>query len=393
MKIEKIEIHNFKTFKNAKFEKLGKMCVIVGPNGSGKTTFFDVFGFLKDSLTHNVSVALNRRGGFNEVKSRDSKSDIISFEIKFREPSGKLVTYRLEIGNRKGKTIVVREILKFRRGSKGQPWHFLDFSEGKGTAITNEDDYNGMKDIEMERENQELDSNDILAIKGLGQFSRFRVVSLFRKMIENWHVSDFHITAARSVQDDGYSEHLSEQGENLPLVTKFIYENYRDIFNKILVKMSERVPGIKKVEAKATEDGRIVLKFQDGSFKDPFIARYVSDGTIKMFAYLILLYDPSPHNLLCIEEPENQLYPQLMLELSEEFKNYANKGGQIFVTTHSPDFLNGIDLKEIYWLEKKDGFSKVHKASEQRELLKLIKEGDKPGLLWKQRLFKGANLK
>ena len=211
-------------------------------------------------------------------------------------------------------------------------------------------------------------------------------------MIENWHVSDFHITAARSIQDDGYAEHLSEQGENLPLVAKYIYENHREKFDEILVKMSERVPGVKQVEAKPTEDGRIVLKFKDGSFKDPFIARYVSDGTIKMFAYLILLYDPNPHNLLCVEEPENQLYPQLMVELSEEFRDYANRGGQIFVTTHSPDFLNGIELDEIYWLEKVNGYSKVHKASEHEELVKLINEGDKPGILWKQKLFKGANI-
>lgn len=52
--------------------------------------------------------------------------------------------------------------------------------------------------------------------------------------------------------------------------------------------------------------------FQDGSFKTPFLDRYVSDGTIKMFAYLVLLYDPRPHPLLCVEEPENQLYPKLM---------------------------------------------------------------------------------
>ena len=100
--------------------------------------------------------------------------------------------------------------------------------------------------------------------------------------------------------------------------------------------MGQRVPGVTQVEAKATEDGRLVLRFKDGTFRDPFIARYVSDGTIKMFAYLILLHDPKPHPVLAVEEPENQLYPRLLKELVEEFRNYAVRGGQVFVSTHSP---------------------------------------------------------
>ena len=76
--------------------------------------------------------------------------------------------------------------------------------------------------------------------------------------------------------------------------------------------MRARVPGVDAVETKVTEDGRLVLRFKDGSFKDPFIARHVSDGTIKMFADLLLLHDPKPHPLVAVEEPENQLYPALL---------------------------------------------------------------------------------
>ena len=106
-----------------------------------------------------------------------------------------------------------------------------------------------------------------------------------------------------------------------------------------------------------------------------------------MFAYLVLLHDPKPFNLVCIEEPENQLYPSLMEELSEEFNEYANRGGQIFVTTHSPDFLNGVDIRNIYILDKKNGVTTVRKASDDKEIMALIEEGDKPGYLWKQKLL------
>ena len=210
-------------------------------------------------------------------------------------------------------------------------------------------------------------------------------------MIENWHVSDFHIQDARPSQEAGVAEHLSQTGENLPLVTQFLYEHHQKLFTKILSKMSQRVPGVQDVQAEQTIDGRVVLKFQDGAFKDPFVARYVSDGTIKMFAYLVLLHDPQPHPLLCIEEPENQLYPTLLHELAEEFRSYAQRGGQVMVSTHSPDFLNAANLDEVFWLVKKQGYTEIHRAAESELLTNLTAEGDPLGHLWKQGLFEEAN--
>jgi len=388
MRIETIEIRNYRLFRDTKLTDLPRLAVIVGANGSGKSTLFDVFSFLKESLTQNVAAAVARRGGFRELISR-GETGPISITVKFRESGRRLATYQLDIAEDAGRPVVDREILRFRRGQYGQPWHFVDFSRGHGVAITNESSY-GEEGAEAERKEHVLDDPSVLAIKGLGQFKEFRVVAEFRSMIENWHISDFHINSARPSSEAGYAEHLSTLGDNIAQVAQFLFENHPDRFNRVLRAMSERVPGVSRVEAKPTEDGRLVLRFQDGSFKDPFIARYVSDGTIKMFAYLVLLYDPKPHPLLAIEEPENQLYPELLHELVEEFRDYARRGGQVFVSTHSPDFLNGANLDEIYWLVKKDGFTTARRASESETLRNLVEEGDLPGVLWKQGLFEGA---
>lgn len=391
MQIESIEIRNYRLFRLAELKDLPRLTIVVGANGSGKSTLFDVFSFLKEALAQNVASAVARRGGLRELVSRGEKGPI-GIMVKFRESGGRLATYQLEIGEDAGRPVVVREVLKFRRGQYGQPWHFVDFSKGKGTAITNESAY-GQEGVEADRKEYVLDDPGVLAIKGLGQFKEFRVVAEFRSLIENWHISDFHIGDARPSAEAGYAEHLSTRGDNIAQVAQYLYENYPDRFEKVLQAMKERVPGVSKVEAKPTEDGRLVLRFQDGTFKDPFIARYVSDGTIKMFAYLVLLYDPKPHPLLAVEEPENQLYPELLYELIEEFRDYARRGGQVFVSTHSPDFLNGAQLEEIYWLVKEDGFTTVRRASESDLLRKLAAEGDLPGALWKQGLFEGAGLK
>lgn len=393
MRIESLSLRNFKAFRHAELKKIPGMSVLVGANGSGKSTLFSVFGFLKDALTDNVHVALTKLGGsrgFSEVRSRNADGPI-EIELKFREKEGApLTTYYLAIDERAGRPVVAREVLKYRRAVRGKPWHFLDFEAGKGFAVTNEPDM-VTEETDLVREEHTLKSPDILAVKGLAQFEKFPASRALGDLIENWHLSDFHIQRARPERDAGYAEHLSREGDNLSLVVEYLYKRHEDVFNRILARMKERVPGISSIEPKVTEEGRILLRFQDGAFEDPFLARNVSDGTIKMLAYLVLLYDPKPHPLLCVEEPENQLYPKLLAELAEEFRDYARRGGQVFVSTHSPDLLNAASLEEVFWLVKDKGYTVVRRASDDPQLVRYIADGDQLGYLWKQGFFEGAD--
>ncbi len=387
MKIESIRIKNYKVLQDIQVSNIPSMAVFLGKNGSGKTTFFDIFGFLHDALQTNIKAALAKRGGYKEVISREQTGDIeirIQFRPSLNEP---LITYELCIGlDYKGNPIIKKEILRLRRGQNGAPWKVLEFSEGEGYAADGE--LNSYEDVRLaERTPQKLDSPDILAIKGLGQFKEFSAVATLRKLIEDWYVSDFHIEDARAVKDAGYSERISTSGDNLALVAKYLYDNHRSTFNQILDKMEKRVPGVEKVAAQETEDGRIVLRFKDGKFKDPFVSRFVSDGTIKMFTYLVLLNDPEQHALLCVEEPENQLYPHLLAELAEEFRLYANAGGQVFISTHSPDFLNAIEPDELFCLIKKNGYTKIYNAGNNQLIKRLFESGDLLGQLWRQELL------
>lgn len=229
-------------------------------------------------MTANVTTALAKLGGgrgFQEVRSRDA-TGAIEIEIKFRpEPDKQLITYELNIAEEKGKVVVAREVLKYRRGRRGQPWHFLDFSRGRGEAVTNEMD-EVAKESALKREQQTLKSPDILAIKALAQFEQFPAAVALGNLIERWHVSDFHISRARPEQEVGHAEHLSREGENLAQVIEYLHTQHPEIFTEITQKLSARVPGIARVEAKQTEEGRILLKFTDGAFEDPFLARFVS---------------------------------------------------------------------------------------------------------------------
>jgi predicted ATPase len=392
MKIVSIKIKNYRMFKNIHIRDIPPFCVIIGANGTGKSTLFDIFGFLRDALKNNIRQALQIRGGYREIITRGQEQEDIEIELQFPMKildTERLVTYQIIIGQNNNRPVIKREILRYKRGEHGKPFHFLDFQLGQGYAITNEEDFS-KPDKELDREEQQLESNDILAIKGLGQFQRFKAATAFRSLIENWHVSDFHISEARGSKEISYAEHLSPTGDNIATVAQYIYQQYPTIFQQILEKMKQRVPGISSVEAKETEDGRLILRFQDQAFKDPFIDRYVSDGTMKMFAYLILLFDPNPHPLLCVEEPENQLYPTLLKELAEEFAHYSYRGGQVFVSSHSPDFINAVPLASIFWLIKSQGITQIHRANDSEILKNLVAEGDLPGYLWNQGWFEGV---
>ena len=386
MAIEQISIKNYRVLQDVEITDLPRLAVIVGANGTGKSTLFDVFAFLKDALAADIHSATVKRGGFRELVSRGQDGSI-SITIRYRGKDGRSLFYILRIEESEGRAIVLGELI----GTPDEPGeNVLAFVRGKGTAAKTIID---IKDESEERlATYSFDDPSTLAIKALGHLKDFPLVVEFRSLIEAWHVSNFHINDARSSAEAGYAEHLSTMGENVAQVAQYLHENHPEQFRRILEAMRARVPGVDSVEAKMTEDGRLVLRFKDGSFKDPFIARHVSDGTIKMFAYLLLLHDPKPHPLVAVEEPENQLYPALLHELAEEFRGYAKRGGQALVSTHSPEFLNGADLNEVYVLRKVDGFAQVKRIGDSARLKRLVEEGDLPGALWRQRLFDAPDL-
>lgn len=404
MRIQSVRVKNFKSLRDVHMKDIPNFAVLIGANGTGKSTFIDVFGFLRDCLVHNVRTAVAKRAGFNQLVSRGYEKEAIEIELKVqldfeREGKSRTVTYRVEIAEDGKRPVVAREILSFRRlGNKGQPYHFIDFIKGEGAAVEETaDSFDAVLDYtKLNRENFALDGPDILALKALGQFRRFEAASQLRELIEGWSVSDIKIEDVRPEPEAAPAEHLNEKGDNLALYAQYLYDNQAPIFRSLVEKMSRRVPGIAEVTPDDIGDGRIGLRFRDAAFDKGFLMRYVSDGTIKMFAYLALLADPDPHPLLCIEEPENQLYPTLLTILAEEFAAYTQarrSKAQVFVTTHSPDFLSAVPLESIYWLRKDHGFTTIQRAADDDQLKALVKEGDKPGWLWREGLFPGADPK
>ncbi|MDZ4185121.1 MAG: AAA family ATPase [Desulfuromonadales bacterium] len=420
-KIEGFRIKNFRSLRSIELgklwdlqdtEPLAPMTAVIGKNGVGKSSLFDAFGFLSDCLKIGVEEACDARGrgGFERMRSQGQEGPI-EFEVYYKEDrNARPITYEISVGLDSGaRPYVIRERLRQRRkGQKhGRPFSFLVLNDGKGIVWKGEqegrqiDEHDSGFDLlrfiktlqespnkEESRETEvvELEDKRKLGIATLGALKQHPRISAFRRFIEGWYLSYFTPDAARSLPLAGPQKHLNIHGDNLGNVVQFMEREYPKRFQTILDRIAAKIPGIHKIDTEKSSDGRLLLRFNDKGFRDPFFAQQMSDGTLKVFAYLLMLEDPSPPPFLCIEEPENGLYHKLLEALAVEFRQHATgrKGGsQVFVTTHQPYFVDALEPEEVWVLEKeKDGFSKIRRASDDPTVKNMVAQGLPLGGLW-----------
>ena len=385
-RIEYLHVQNYRALRDIELKKITPITVFIGANGSGKSTIFDVFAFLSECFTLGLRKAWDRRGRFRELRTRGEEGFII-IELKYRERAkSPLITYHLAINEANNRPYVAEEWLQWRRGNKGKPFRFLDFKEGEGKVVSGE-----MPDKKDERISEQLESPEFLAVSTLGQFAKHPRVSALRRFITGWYLSYLTADHARNQPEAGAQEKLSPTGDNLPNVIQYLKEQHPERLDKILKTLSHRIPKLEKVEASIMLDGRLLLQIKDAPFKSSILAKFASDGTLKMLAYLTILYDPSPSQLVGIEEPENHLHPSLLWELAEECRA-ASANTQLMVTTHSPFFVDGLKPEEVWVLYRdENGFTKAKRTSEMPGVKEFIQNGALLGQLWTENYFDVGN--
>lgn len=244
-----------------------------------------------------------------------------------------------------------------------------------------------MPDEQDARVEERLDSPEMLAVNTLGQFARHPRVSALRRFISSWHLSYLSMDDTRVTTEAGPQERLSVSGDNLPNVIQYLKEQHPQRLAQIINMLTRRVPRLESVDTEIMADGRLLLQIKDAPFKQPILARFASDGTLKMLAYLILLYDPEPPQLIGIEEPENYLHPRLLPELAEECHN-ASARTQLMVTTHSPFFVNGIRPNELWVLYRdENGYTQARRTADIPGIRQFVDEGARLGYLWMENYF------
>lgn len=385
-RIEYLKVGNFRALRDVELKNLTPMTVLLGPNGSGKSTVFDVFAFLAECFEVGLRRAWDRRGRARELKTRGAEEPV-TIEIKYREGRNTpLITYHLAVDEDAGAPVVVHEWLRWKRRSWGAPFRFLEYQNGHGRAASGE-----APDAEDQRVETPLQSPDLLAVNALGQFQEHPRVAALRDFIMGWHVSYLSAESARGQPEAGPHERLTRTGDNLANVIQYLSERHPDRLERIFETLRARVPRIQRVLADTMQDGRLLLQIKDAPFDHPVLARFASDGTLKMLAYLVLLYDPAPPPFIGIEEPENFLHPRLLHQVGEECRAACERT-QLLVTTHSPFFLNALRPAEVrvLWRDQ-DGHTRTQRLDEAPGVSEFVEEGATLGDLWMEGQFRAGD--
>jgi predicted ATPase len=168
---------------------------------------------------------------------------------------------------------------------------------------------------------------------------------------------------------------LSTDGQNLPNVAFTIQNDFPKIWEGINETLHHYVKGFKKVISVRDDYRRTFLRFYNQKHEQVLLPNEMSDGTLLMLAHLLLLRNPKPHPILCIDEPEHHLYPSFLGYLAGEIQDYALQAGNVFLTTHSPTLINHLDFESIYYCKKNDdNVTEIYRLSDNEQLLVRYKE-------------------
>lgn len=394
--LKTIRISNFKSLSNEPVS-LSNFNVLIGANASGKSNFIDAFRFVYDILKSNrLSTAIGRRLGWANVLTREKDlSNKISIEMNYdlrgMEPvriGKKAYTpldseYKFEVSYRMKKYFMDSEILKTRfQLSKEEVFEGFERSRYKAqiSSIFRGGTTTSMSVPKILRDSPFLQG--YFSISG-------RFIS---NIITGWRFYDLDVNAARRPCIEESETFLLDDGHNMAsILNRLAYPSSRMVKKRILSLMSILVPGFEDWKTEQQFDGSIGFKVREKGISKFLLPKMVSDGTIRILSILLgLLYQPSRAALICIDEPERYLHPQVLKTLVEIMRDVSEKS-QIIVTTHSTELVKWLRPSEVLMMDKIDNTTRIVRAQDVEMVDKFLEEFSFDEL-WLRGYLKGGKI-
>lgn len=392
--LKTIRLSNFKSLSDEPV-LLGNFNVFIGANNTGKSNFVDALRFIHDILSPGLSSAVAQRFGWPNVLTRDKKqADKITAEIfydlrgtgpltNFKKERFKPIDcrYTLEIGCSRRQLYLNSETLKIRYNTNN--------TEGFQRSRVKADKIKTLlfhlpRFFKVPTQNQQ---KPFLQTEFL-----FLGASLLSEHINSWHFYELDVTAARRPCFDMNQNIFLDDGHNLAeILYRLTAKSTQSIRNRIEKIMSILIPCFSKWEIKPQFDGSLGFMIREKGISKGFLPQMVSDGTIRLLSVLIaLLYHPTKTSLICIDEPERYLHPQVLQPLVEIMRE-VSKSTQLIITTHSAKLVKWLQPNEVFMVDKINSITRIKHAQDISMINKFLEQFSLDEL-WLQGYLKGGRI-
>ena len=375
--ISKITLENFFSFREPTTIELNpEVNILLGINGSGKSNFIKAIQLLYESIIGNglEELFLKKWSGFNTVANfNDDGKDYIKLLFEFDKDAINKITgyffqtnpiYEIFIYKLGQTSYYLKEKLSAPSIREGETdFIFMEMDNGRGIISTREEGKVALQ--RYPQENQKLTFKSTEPV--LRQFSdpeTFYPHFTLKRALENASIYYYFNTTfsspIRQPSSYGTETKLLPDGHNLMTIINHIKNNHSLYYDKIEEAIKKINPHFKDINS-AAFGSKLYLVLREECLAKSISIEQISEGTLSYLLLLSILFNPERGNLICIEEPETNLHPDMINTISNSIKE-ASKGTQIIITTHSPLLLNLFDLEDVLIFEKSDRNETVVKA-------------------------------
>lgn len=389
--IKSIKFKNFFSFNDTQVKFQANENIIVGINGSGKSNLLKAIHLLKEGVAGEglKKIIYNRWGGFDNIfnfstSKLDDTIDII-FEFSFEElrkygfEFTESVFYQISIKQLPSTTnyYIYEKIYQVREDRPD--WTYLEFDKGKGKIFEREEHKNKLGYYE------DFDGQE-LALSKIYDPERYFALSTLYKSIQNLSVYDYFDTTPTSLMRKPMlptlEKRLLSDGSNLPQILHTISINDKKSYRQITELLNKVNSNYTSIDFNFV-GGNIQLMLEENKLNKSVHVTHISDGTLRFLCLLSIFYNPNRGALICIDEPEVGLHPDMIIILTEAIKFAATAGCQVLLATHSEHILNGFDLENIYVFEKDDNNQTIVNHYNEKDYENWYDEY-LPGKMWRK---------
>jgi predicted ATPase len=363
LRLDSIHIRGYRPFGDF-HASLGSLEVLVGANGSGKSSLFEFLRFLRNSLQQDIPPEIVPGSLGQQIFHRPGP-EVFGWELGIgRSKPPFLLRYEGELLGPVGQVRILDEVVDAVSAGGDETVRLLVLRpEGDAAVGMMREPGGETQAIMVRRRNQ-------LALS-LATNPRLEALYELREYILGWRFyGSFHLATDKVRRPVPIEQEplLNEDGGNLSALLHYLYTEHPVAFDALQQHLRSAVPGFQRLSVKARGGpGQVMAFWREEGVEEDLSLADLSDGTLRLLCWIALCVQPDPPPLICIDEPDQGVHPRTLPLLGGLFEKASDRS-QILLATHASYFLLQFDLTRIAVLRREMGEAKFYKPADSEAL-------------------------